>query len=68
MCRADIVLYQMPRRHTISNFTGVPLDSIFVFKKSLDGWVGVAMVMALWTTSIVCVGYVFRVGMLSCAP
>ena len=52
----------MPKRHTIANFSRVPFDSIFVFKKSLDGWSGVAMVMALWTISIICVGYVFRVG------
>jgi len=60
-CFVDVMMYQMPKRHTISNFSGVPFDWIFAFKKSLDGWSGVAMVMALWSMSILFVGYVFRV-------
>ena len=56
----DIRCSKLPKRHTISNFTGVPFNSVYILKKSLDGWSGVLMIVYLWSFSILSLGYVFR--------
>ena len=57
----DIRLRDMPKRYTIANFTGVKFNSIFVLKKSLEGWNGVGMIIFLWGWAILGLGYFFRI-------
>ena len=57
----DPVLLSFPKRFTISNFTRVQFGSVYVLKKSLEGWNGVLMIAFLWSYCIFALGYVFRV-------
>lgn len=34
----DVVLYNLPKRHTIASFTSARFGTIYVLKKSLHGW------------------------------
>ncbi len=56
----DMILASMPKRQTISSYTGVNLGAIFAFKKLFNGWIGVACVAIMWSLSLVILAYWFR--------
>lgn len=56
----DMIIRNLPKRHTIGNFTGIKFDSSWVVKHLLDGWSGVWMIVGLWSFCILALGYFFR--------
>jgi hypothetical protein len=59
-CYRDLKYTQLPKKDTISNFTGAHFDSIYILKRTLGGWNGVFVVGGIWMCSILALGYLFR--------
>lgn len=49
MCFVDWQLGGLPRKHTVSSFTGARLNSAFTFKTVLNSTEAVPFIAALWT-------------------
>ena len=52
----DWQLGQLPRRHTVSSFTGVRLNSAFTFKTVLNSTSAVPFIATLWTSFVALLG------------
>ncbi|EKX31032.1 hypothetical protein GUITHDRAFT_149535 [Guillardia theta CCMP2712] len=59
-CFRDSAISSLPRRHTVSSFTGVRMDSAFVLKRILNSPQAFSFIAALWLLLIVIAGYWFR--------
>ena len=53
MCYVDWQLSYLPRRHTVSSFTGVRLNSAFAFKQVLNSEHAMVFIAGLWTSVLV---------------
>ena len=59
-CFIDAVLERLPRRHTVSSFTGVRMNSAFTFKQVLNSEQAVVVIALFWFGQILLLGYWFR--------
>jgi len=59
-CFTDAVLEKLPRRHTVSSFTGVRMNSAFTFKQVLNSEQSVLVIAMFWFGQILLLGYWFR--------
>ena len=59
-CFVDRVLAQLPRRHTVSSFTGVRMNSAFTFKQVLNSDQAMPVIVSFWLLQILVFGYWFR--------
>ena len=55
-CFVDYDLAQLPRKHTVSSFTGVRMDSVFTIKNVLNGTGALQFITFQWTCLVMLLG------------
>jgi hypothetical protein len=59
-CFVHIFLFRLPRRHTVSSFTGVRMNSAFCFKEILNSDSALHVITIFWFIMLLVLGYWFR--------
>jgi len=59
-CTRDWNLQQMPKRHTVSRFTRVPMNSALALKRLLSGFKSVFFIGVIWCFTLGVLGYWYR--------
>ena len=59
-CFVHMFLFRLPRRHTVSSFTGVRMNSAFCFKEILNSDSALHVITMFWLIILLVLGYWFR--------